>query len=110
MKAHSVSVRFGLLFFCVFFLFQSGVGRAFYCGNSVVKVGDSAEYVLACCGEPDNRQKINIKVRHGSHWEEKKDVREIWTYNFGSTKFVQYLTIENGVVIEIKQGGYGTDE
>ena len=32
---------------------------------------------------------------------------EVWTYNFGRTKFIYYLTFQSGELVRIESGGYG---
>jgi hypothetical protein len=34
-------------------------------------------------------------------------VVEIWTYNHGPTRFLDYLRLENGIVTKITSGDYG---
>jgi hypothetical protein len=33
--------------------------------------------------------------------------QSIWTYNFGSTRFLYYLTFQEGKLIDITMGDYG---
>jgi len=32
---------------------------------------------------------------------------EIWTYNYGPSRFLDYVRLENGIVRKIYSGGYG---
>jgi hypothetical protein len=95
--------------------------NALRCGTHVVSVGATAAEVADKCGEPGNVQQ----------WEEggdgyvsqlfdyeterylaprliKAPVRmERWTYDFGSNKFIRYLTFQNGRLIKIMTGDKG---
>jgi hypothetical protein len=93
------------------------------CGNRIISLGATPVEVTNRCGEPD----------YVEQWEEggegyvyrlfdyeterylaprllKGPVRmERWTYNFGTNKFIRYLTFQNGRLIKIKTGDKGTN-
>ena len=93
------------------------------CGNRIVSIGATPLEVTNICGEPD----------YVEQWEEggegyiyqlfdyeterylaprllKGPVRmERWTYNFGTNKFIRFLTFQNGRLIRIKTGDKGTN-
>jgi hypothetical protein len=95
---------------------------ALRCSNRVVSLGATPPEITDKCGDPD----------YVEQWEEggagyiyqlfdyetgrymaprllKGPVRmERWTYNFGSNKFVRYLTFQNGRLIKIKTGDKGS--
>jgi hypothetical protein len=65
------------------------------CAGGIVAPGDSQDSVREKCGEP---QKVL-----------RPDPQEpvVWVYNFGSTQFVYYVSIVNGLVERIQTGTYG---
>ncbi|NCC25272.1 MAG: DUF2845 domain-containing protein [Deltaproteobacteria bacterium] len=95
--------------FLISIFLGTSIAGAFFCGSSIIQPGDTAEYVLSCCGEPRSREPVSFRVKRGDRWEVVEGVREIWTYDFGSTAFVQRLTFDHGVLTEIVQGEYGED-
>ena len=91
--------------------------RAFYCGRNLVKEGDYQLQVLQKCGEPDYRdRRVEYRsVRLGSGYNQPGmdmtttfpvNVDE-WTYDFGPRRFMQNLLFENGVLVLIRDLGYG---
>ena len=114
-------------FVCMILLFLSfcvGPAYGLRCGSRLICLGDPKSKILHECGEPDD-----IEVRHEEHvfgynrtpylydWEynghfETSSLKEVitieeWTYNFGSTRFIRFLTFVNGRLKEIRTGGYG---
>jgi hypothetical protein len=102
------------------------------CGVRLISEGDYKDRVLAECGAPDhvevweeehvyrfrnNPQYYGIydSFEYGPTVTEpakpfrvrKMVVVEIWTYNHGPTRFLDYLRLENGIVTEITSGDYG---
>lgn len=91
------------------------------CSGKLIFLGDRKEEVLRKCGDPvstnvyeedriardldnpylfDYRNRIPLFVRQRVLVEE-------WTYNFGPTSFIRYLTFENGRLVDIELGDYG---
>ncbi|MFQ5598141.1 MAG: DUF2845 domain-containing protein [Nitrospiria bacterium] len=73
------------------------------CGK-VVDVGDKKIEVLRKCGQPV------FKDRHdgiGLDFDPSYLKREEWTYNFGPTDFLYFITFQNGKVLQIEAGPYG---
>lgn len=68
-----------------------------HCGSGLVKVGDGKVQVLDRCGEPDYREVVsgNDEVK-----------REIWVYQFSSSKFVHTLTFTGYHLDEITVESY----
>ena len=93
------------------------------CSGRIVSRGDTKYEVLSKCGEPTwsefyqeerlARDFYNPYVFDGRRQSRvPRFVREIvfveeWIYNFGSTKFLRYLTFENGRLVDIEIGEYG---
>lgn len=67
--------------------------------------------VKSLCGSPSKKKEWTreILIKHEGY-----DVKEVthfslWTYNRGSRDLIHYLLFREGVLIEIKEGDYGTD-
>ena len=102
---------------------QAGADSGFRCQTGrLVSVGDRAGEVLDRCGEPDAiSQRIERrKVKHrftrwvGNVQESVVEEQEIevpieeWTYDLGRHALVRYVSFENGYVIDVATGKYGT--
>lgn len=88
----------------------------------LVSVGDRMPDVHNRCGEPDliSSRIEKRKVKHKyTRWvgnvqesvieEEEVEVPlDEWTYDLGPNAFVRYVLFENGQVIDVASGGYGT--
>jgi Protein of unknown function (DUF2845) len=94
-----------------------GRAWAFRCGNKLVVYGDSADKVVANCGQPTEKKSYTalrpplvwygnhpVRVQPGSAIEV---LVETWTYNLGPTKLMQQVRIEGGYVVEVTALGYG---
>lgn len=92
------------------------------CGNRLVSGGDHMYDVSKKCGAPDfvtqrrETRKVKHKVRrwNGLEMETVAEEREVeviideWTYDLGASQFVRYVTFEEGRVVAIRLGDYGT--
>lgn len=107
------------------FAFAEEPTSALRCGAYLISVGDSASKVLDRCGEPSNVEAWEEEFIKRDYYrpftndltlpetyrdplfvKEKRRIEE-WEYNFGSTRFIYYLRIENGRVRRITMGEYG---
>ncbi len=104
------------------------VASALRCGTSLVSKGDRKIEVLKECGEPEfvetwevetvtHITDVKDEIREDMIIDRKTDIGksklvrlEEWTYNFGSTRFIQYLTFVNGRLRRIEDGPKGTDK
>ena len=96
------------------------------CGDKLVYSGDSTYTVRTKCGEPDDAVH-RTEVRTVSHevsapCEDRQSrakcsrtvetsvevIIDDWTYDFGSNRFIQYLRFENGKLLRITDGAYGS--
>lgn len=118
-----------ILLLCLFF---SDGALALRCGHSLVDIGDYKGEVYDKCGEPEsvsrrierrgirrnvhtdqyfpNGRRIYPRSALGfeqEHYAEIEILVEEWIYNFGSSRFQQYLRFENGRLKEIKNLGRG---
>jgi hypothetical protein len=98
---------------------------AMHCGSDLVSDGDSTYEVRSVCGEPDAmRERIEYRsvqvfvtgpCQPGAahtvcgRYETQlvPIVLEEWTYDFGPTNFIRYVTFENGKLRDIATGDYG---
>jgi hypothetical protein len=64
------------------------------CGSKIINVGATKNVVQESCGEPE-------KVEQGAPYS------EVWVYNFGSDRFVYYLTFEGIKLSRIQTGDRG---
>ena len=91
-----------------------GEAAAMRCGQRLITEGDHESKLLRYCGEPvsvQSRVAPRVYVRDVGPgfipgFYEYVQVQE-WTYNFGPRKFMRQVRIENGIVTEITELGYG---
>ncbi|UCH80491.1 MAG: DUF2845 domain-containing protein [Nitrospiraceae bacterium] len=111
----------------ILILLISSTAFALRCGSDLILKGDRKIEVLKACGESEFREEweeetvthitgetdelrgdliigreTNIGKSHVNHLEK-------WTYNFGSNRFIQYLTFLNGRLRKIEDGPKGID-
>lgn len=95
------------------------------CGSYVVDVGSPRAEVRAKCGAPsDIYERTEYRYADDTLRQRILDGRAVteellqsgrvvpvqieeWTYNFGPSRFVRYLTFENGRLKRIETGSYG---
>ena len=95
--------------------------RTLRCQSRLVSIGDTVSAVLDKCGEPDEvtRREENRKSYISQIFDYEQDryiapklikgpiLVELWTYDFGPTRFIRYLRFENGKLIKIETGEKG---
>jgi hypothetical protein len=95
------------------------------CGTRLIIIGDPADKLLTECGSPttvDEWEEERVyhfrtpphpdQFRTYEHYEKGYRVRkfvkvELWTYNHGPNRFIEYVRIENGKIVKIETGKYG---
>jgi hypothetical protein len=80
------------------------------CGDKLVSTGDRTSEVLSVCGEPfwrDTWDEVVTLKKYGETTTT-SSTHEEWTYNFGPNEFVAFLHFEDGQLISVKNGGYGS--
>jgi hypothetical protein len=80
------------------------------CGDRIISTGDTKGEVLAKCGEPFYRNSHDEELREQFdeiHSRKIVVTVEEWTYNFGPQRFLRIITFRNGMVVDIRTGGYG---
>ncbi len=98
---------------------------ALRCGTRIISVGDTKDKVEYACGEPNTVDSWEEEqIRHdpyyepfwnGRRYEQRVYYRPVtvfvnvdrWTYNYGSTRFLQHLIFKNGVLKKIDIGEKG---
>ncbi len=99
--------------------------QAMRCGSRLISEGDPREKVLNECGQPSDVESweeerydyfdrppparyYNEFERYGIAYRVRAFIRvEVWTYNYGPSRFIDYVRMENGIVRKIYSGGYG---
>lgn len=96
------------------------------CGSKLVSEGDSPYQVRTVCGSPDSENQW-VEYRTMRRWvstpcfQDRGVVRcgyveelvvpvavEQWFYDFGPHSLVRHLTFEQGRLLRVATGGYGT--
>ncbi len=88
----------------ILFLIISGQVHALRCGTKLIQIGDRKHEVIKYCGEPTF---IDYFQRSAPFYPYYYQIIDVWTYNFGSSKFMQELYFENGRLIKINELDYG---
>jgi len=81
------------------------------CDDRIISVGDTKTDILIKCGKPfyKSSHQEEVKERFDDASSRKLTVPvEEWTYNFGPQQFLRIITFRNGIVVDIRMGGYGT--
>jgi hypothetical protein len=92
-----------------------GTALALDCHGRLVVSGASPWEVKERCGEPTTIEDVMKHLAQRSHDPISQTTmyilvpvqQSIWTYNFGSTRLLYYLTFQEGKLIDIKTGDYG---
>ena len=83
------------------------------CSNKVVSEGSTRLEVASLCGDPaevehktiyNNVSSAQANVAVGTTTEVQV---ELWVYNFGPSRLMQRIWLQDGVVIRIESLGYG---
>jgi hypothetical protein len=98
---------------------------AMRCGSRLISEGDHREKVLTECGPPADVEAWEEEryydydapppayrhrefQRYGNAYRVKVHVKvELWTYNHGPSRFMDFVRLENGKVRKVESGGYG---
>lgn len=97
---------------------------SFRCKTRLVTPGAAAYEVKSLCGTPDDmqarsevrtiRRAVSVPCAVGvcsTFVEDTITVNvEEWVYDFGPQRFIQFLTFEQGKLVQIKSGSYGKKE
>lgn len=86
-----------------------------HCGPDDIVVGMSQYQLVHECGEPVSRRAELVWVPSvgwpagapGWRGYRRRVYRERWVYNFGSDYFLRDVTLQNGTVTDVEDGGRG---
>lgn len=108
-------VRLAAVALTVVVLGAAGLAQALNCEGRLVTMGASPWDVQAICGDPAQvRDTIEIMLkpvydpqgRVAGHLPVGVP-KQVWTYNFGSSRLMYILTFLDGALVKIDTGGYG---
>lgn len=91
----------------------AGSDTSIRCAGGLVSVGDATIDLLGKCGEPALREgradltSVTYRDEGGSVKRASAVNAERWTYDFGRSRFLMFVTVEGGKVTLIDRGGYG---
>jgi hypothetical protein len=88
----------------------------------LVMVGDRMNDVIDRCGQPDatyqrmEKRKVKHRITRWMNGVAESFIEEVevdvpleeWTYDLGRNYFVRYVTFENGSVVGVTTGHYGS--
>lgn len=93
------------------------------CGDKLASAGASLYEVRAMCGDPDDAQHsvetrtvpqhVRVLCADGNGWcdtivyQTVQITLDRWTYDFGSNRFIEFATFEQGSLVRVTQGPYG---
>jgi hypothetical protein len=99
--------------------------QAMRCGSRLISEGDPGDKVVNECGQPTSvdsweeerydyfdrlppANRYREFERYGNAYRVRAFIRvEVWTYNYGPSRFLDYVRLENGIVRKVYSGGYG---
>jgi hypothetical protein len=108
-------VRFAVVVWAAAALGVAGIGQAMDCDGRVVSMGASPWDVQAICGDPA-QVTDTIEIILKPVYDPRGSVaghlpvgvpKQVWTYNFGSSRLMYILTFLEGALVKIDTGGYG---
>lgn len=105
-----VWMRFFLMVFALsLYTFSSSLVHAdtFRCPNgTIVSTGDSISEVVLKCDKPTFVYTRQQPEQNSFGRIAYIEIQE-WTYDLGRQYFVYFLTFRNGILTEVRSGGYG---
>ena len=75
--------------------------------NALLTEGDTTAERLVRCGQPLLKEDLTRYEENGFGARMTVKYAERWTYNFGRSEFMQFVTVENGIITEIEDGPRG---
>ena len=108
-------VQMAVVVLTVVVLGTAGIVGAMQCEGRIVSMGASPWEVQTICGAPtqlNDTVEIVLKPVHDlqGHLAGHLPVgvpKQVWTYNFGSSRLIYMLTFREGALVKIDTGGYG---
>ena len=108
-------VRMAVVVLTAVVLGAAGIVYALDCEGRIVSMGASPWDVQSICGDPvqvSDTVEIVLKPVYNPHGRVAGHVpvgvpKQVWTYNFGSSRLMYILTFLEGALVKIDTGGYG---
>ncbi len=88
----------------------SSQAYALRCGNKLVALGDRKHEIVRICGQPSYTDWFDAPIvtyGYGGYQQRVTQRVDVWTFNFGQSRFMQELIFESGVLRRINRLGYG---
>jgi hypothetical protein len=109
------SVRFAVMVLIAVVLGAIGIGHTLDCEGRLVTMGASPWDVQSICGDPvqvSDTIEVVLKPVYDPQGHVAGHVpvgvpKQVWTYNFGSSRLMYILTFLEGALVKIDTGGYG---
>src|SRR6266545_973552 len=109
------SVRIAVVVLTAVVMGTAGIVCALECEGRLVSLGASPWDVQAICGAPtqlNDTVEIVLKPVYDPQGRVAGHLpvgvpKQVWTYNFGSTRLIYMLTFLEGTLVKIDTGGYG---
>lgn len=74
------------------------------CGNALVSEGDSTADLLLKCGKPLLVEPLTLSALSKQGQLTQIQTGELWTMDMGKGKFMQRVTVSNGIIQKIEDG------
>ena len=108
-------VRFAVVVWTAVALGWVGIASALDCNGRIVSEGASPWDVQAICGDPvqvSDTIELVLKPVYSPRGSVAGHLpvgvpKQVWTYNFGSSRLMYILTFLEGALVKIDTGGYG---
>ena len=108
-------VRIAVVVLTAVVLGAAGIVHALDCEGRLVSMGASPWDVQTICGDPvqvSDTVEIVLKPVYDPQGRVAGHVpvgvpKQVWTYNFGSSRLMYILTFLEGALVKIDTGGYG---
>ena len=91
----------GMALFLAAFATQAGTFR---CGSRLITEGEATSFLLSKCGKLILVEPITRSAQSAAGELTQISAGERWTYEQGAGKFMQIVTINNGVIVSIEDG------
>jgi hypothetical protein len=109
------SVRLPVVVLTAVVLGWAGIGHALDCDGRVVPLGATPWDVQTICGDPaqvNDTIELVLKPVYDPRGSVAGHLpvgvpKQVWTYNFGSSRLMYILTFLEGALVKIDTGGYG---
>lgn len=95
----------------ILFFISFAHSEGFWCENRLINIGDTKIEVINKCGPPDDLEVVSYETTgynsKGVISVRTKKIENLY-YNCGERRFIKILTFTDGILSNIKNGGYGT--